>query len=109
MTVLTIFNGVHPKSKIRYCAGTISLLIYTPFVSQTNIFKEVLYMKAAIQPKFFDAQVKCSCGNEFVTGSTKENIHVEVCSKCHPFYTGSQKLLLEAGGRVEKFKKKYNR
>ncbi|MBQ9091448.1 MAG: 50S ribosomal protein L31, partial [Anaerotignum sp.] len=46
---------------------------------------------------------------EFVTGSTNKEIRVEVCSKCHPFYTGSQKLLLEAGGRVEKFNKKYGR
>ncbi|MDR1689181.1 MAG: 50S ribosomal protein L31 [Clostridiales bacterium] len=66
-------------------------------------------MREAVQPKYFQAKVKCACGTEFVTGSTKENINVEVCSKCHPFYTGSQKLLLEAGGRVEKFKKKYNR
>lgn len=65
-------------------------------------------MKQDIQPKYYQAKVKCSCGNEFVAGSTNESIHVEVCSKCHPFYTGSQKLLLEAGGRVEKFKKKYN-
>ncbi|MCL2665375.1 MAG: 50S ribosomal protein L31 [Defluviitaleaceae bacterium] len=64
-------------------------------------------MKEAIHPKFFDAKIKCSCGNEFVTGSTQSDIHVEVCSKCHPFYTGSQKLLIEAGGRVERFKKKY--
>jgi large subunit ribosomal protein L31 len=66
-------------------------------------------MQEAIHPKYFAAKVKCACGNEFVTGSTKENINVEVCSKCHPFYTGSQKLLIEAGGRVEKFKKKYGR
>ena len=78
-------------------------------INQCLQYKEVSIMKTAIQPKFYEAQVKCSCGNEFVTGSTKENIHVEVCSKCHPFYTGSQKMLLEAGGRVEKFKKKYNR
>ena len=66
-------------------------------------------MRAAIHPKYYDAKVRCNCGNEFVTGSTNESINVEVCSKCHPFYTGSQKLLLEAGGRVERFKKKYNR
>ena len=66
-------------------------------------------MKAAIHPNYFQAKVRCNCGNEFVTGSTKEDIRVEVCSKCHPFYTGSQKLLLEAGGRVERFKKKYQR
>ena len=65
-------------------------------------------MREGLHPKYFQAQVSCNCGNEFVAGSTKEKIRVEVCSKCHPFYTGSQKLLLEAGGRVEKFKKKYN-
>lgn len=64
-------------------------------------------MKKEIQPEYFQAKVKCACGNEFVAGSTKQEIHVEVCSKCHPFYTGSQRLLLEAGGQVEKFKKKY--
>ncbi len=66
-------------------------------------------MKQDIQPEYFSATVKCNCGNEFVVGSTSKEIHVEVCSKCHPFYTGSQKLLLDAGGRVDKFNKKYNR
>ena len=55
-------------------------------------------MREGIHPKYNQVKVKCNCGNEFVTGSTKEEIRVEVCSKCHPFYTGSQKLLLEAGG-----------
>ncbi|MCL2617441.1 MAG: 50S ribosomal protein L31 [Defluviitaleaceae bacterium] len=64
-------------------------------------------MRKGLHPAYFRAKVRCNCGNEFVAGSTKEEIRVEVCSKCHPFYTGSQKLLLEAGGRVEKFKKKY--
>ena len=66
-------------------------------------------MREGIHPNYYQATVTCNCGNTFVTGSTKENIHVEICSKCHPFYTGSQKLLLEAGGRVEKFNKKYGR
>lgn len=65
-------------------------------------------MKTDVQPKYYQAKVRCNCGNEFVAGSTKPEIHVEVCSKCHPFYTGSQKMMVEAGGRVEKFKKKYN-
>lgn len=65
-------------------------------------------MKADIHPNYYQAKVRCNCGNEFTTGSTKEEIRIEVCSKCHPFYTGSQKLLVEAGGRVERFKKKYN-
>ncbi|MDR1638329.1 MAG: 50S ribosomal protein L31 [Clostridiales bacterium] len=64
--------------------------------------------KESLHPKYFQCKVRCNCGNEFVTGSTKPEIRVEVCSKCHPFYTGSQKLLVEAGGRVEKFRKKYN-
>ena len=66
-------------------------------------------MQENIQPKYYQAKVTCNCGNEFVTGSTKDEIRVEVCSKCHPFYTGSQKLMVEAGGRVEKFNKKYGR
>ena len=65
-------------------------------------------MRTEVQPEYFQATVKCNCGNEFTTGSTKDSIRVEVCSKCHPFYTGSQKLMIEAGGRVEKFKKKYS-
>jgi large subunit ribosomal protein L31 len=64
-------------------------------------------VKKAIQPQYFQAKVRCACGNEFETGSTRKEIRVEVCSKCHPFYTGSQKLLMEAGGQVEKFKKRY--
>jgi large subunit ribosomal protein L31 len=65
-------------------------------------------MKKDLHPKFYQAKVRCNCGNEFITGSTKPEIHVEVCSKCHPFYTGGQKTLVGAGGRVEKFKKRYN-
>ena len=66
-------------------------------------------MREGRHPDYKQVTVKCTCGNEFVTGSTKDEIRVEVCSKCHPFYTGSQKMLLEAGGRVEKFNKKYGR
>ena len=48
-------------------------------------------MREGIHPEYHQAKVVCNCGNEFVTGSTKEEIHVEICSKCHPFYTGQQK------------------
>lgn len=65
-------------------------------------------MKKGIHPKYFKATVKCACGNEFVAGSTKEEIRIELCSKCHPFYTGSQRLVTSAGGQVDKFKKRYN-
>ena len=63
-------------------------------------------MKNDIHPQYFAAKVRCACGNEFVTGSTKENIRVEICSKCHPFYTGKQKLM-DTAGRVERFRRKY--
>jgi large subunit ribosomal protein L31 len=53
-------------------------------------------------------QVSCSCGNRFVTRSTKAEMHVELCNRCHPFYTGKQKLV-DTGGRVERFQKKYAR
>ncbi len=63
-------------------------------------------MQEAIQPKYYQAKVTCNCGNEFVTGSTKSEIHVEICSKCHTFYTG-QKKASTARGAIEKFNKKY--
>ena len=63
-------------------------------------------MREGIHPEYYQATVTCNCGNTFVTGSTKENIHVEICSKCHPFYTGKQKLV-DTGGRVDRFKKRY--
>jgi large subunit ribosomal protein L31 len=64
-------------------------------------------MKADIHPNYKLTKVTCACGNEFETGSVKENLRVEVCSECHPFFTGKQKFL-DAGGRVDRFKKKYN-
>ncbi|MGI6556497.1 MAG: 50S ribosomal protein L31 [Pseudoramibacter sp.] len=63
-------------------------------------------MKEGIHPKYGEAIVKCACGNTFETGSTKPELRVEICSACHPFYTGKQKLV-DSGGRVERFKKKY--
>ncbi len=63
-------------------------------------------MKKDIHPKYGTTSVHCACGNTFETGSTKENIRVEICSSCHPFYTGKQKLI-DTGGRVDRFKKKY--
>ncbi|TCK92416.1 LSU ribosomal protein L31P [Natranaerovirga hydrolytica] len=63
-------------------------------------------MKKEIQPTYYQAKVACNCGNEFVTGSTTESIRVEICSKCHPFYTGTQKSLTTRG-RIDKFNRKY--
>ena len=64
-------------------------------------------MKSAIHPKYATIEVHCSCGNAFATGSTLgKSLNIEVCSKCHPFYTGKQKLV-DTGGRVKKFLKRY--
>lgn len=63
-------------------------------------------MKEGLHPNYQTATVKCACGETFETGSTKANLNVEICSKCHPFYTGRQKAA-DTGGRVDKFKKKY--
>jgi len=62
-------------------------------------------MKTEIHPEYVEAQVTCSCGNSFVTRSTKSELHVELCSECHPFYTGKQKLV-DTGGRVERFQRR---
>ena len=65
-------------------------------------------MKADLHPTYETATVKCSCGNTFLTRSTKSDLHVELCNECHPFYTGKQKLV-DTGGRVERFERRYGR
>lgn len=62
-------------------------------------------MKKDIHPQYQEATVRCSCGNAFTTRSTKKELHVELCSQCHPFYTGKQKLV-DTGGRVDRFKRR---
>ena len=64
-------------------------------------------MKNGIHPEYKATKITCACGAVYETGSTKEDITVEICSKCHPFFTGKQKLV-DTGGRVEKFRKKFN-
>ncbi|MDQ3973905.1 MAG: 50S ribosomal protein L31 [Actinomycetota bacterium] len=63
-------------------------------------------MRSGIHPEYVVATVHCSCGNTFTTRATKPDIHVELCSQCHPFYTGRQKLV-DTGGRVERYKQRY--
>ena len=63
-------------------------------------------MKEAIHPNYAQTTVTCICGNVIETGSTKSDIRVEICSKCHPFYTGKQ-TLVDSGGRVERFNKRF--
>jgi large subunit ribosomal protein L31 len=63
-------------------------------------------MKTGIHPEYIDCRVSCTCGKVFQTRSTKQSIHVDVCSSCHPFFTGQQRLV-DTAGRVERFKRKY--
>ena len=63
-------------------------------------------MKADIHPQYGDATVTCACGNTWKTRSTKENVHLDICSRCHPFFTGEQRIV-DTAGRVERFKKRY--
>jgi len=65
-------------------------------------------MKKGIHPDYYDCTVTCSCGNSFKTKSTKKELKVEICSNCHPFYTGKQKLI-DSGGRVDRFQKRLSR
>lgn len=64
-------------------------------------------MKAGIHPNYVEATVTCACGNTFTIGSTQPTLKVDVCSKCHPFYTGQQRIL-DTAGRVERFRKRFN-
>lgn len=63
-------------------------------------------MKDKIHPKYVEAKVVCACGNNFTTRSTRPNLHTEVCSRCHPFFTGEQRIV-DTAGRVERFKRRY--
>jgi len=65
-------------------------------------------MKAEIHPDYFETQIRCACGNEVQAYSTIKDIHVDICSNCHPFYTGKQKLV-DTAGRIEKFNRKYGK
>ena len=63
-------------------------------------------MREKIHPRYVEATIVCSCGNTWKTRSTKESVHLDVCSKCHPFFTGEQRIM-DTAGRVERFKKRY--
>jgi large subunit ribosomal protein L31 len=65
-------------------------------------------MKKDIHPEYKQTTIRCACGNELEAGSTKADIRVEICSKCHPFFTGKQKLV-DSAGRIERFRKKYEK
>ena len=89
---------------MKFVMGTY-IIIWPRYVRTRN---EVKRMKQGIHPNYVDCTITCACGNVIKTRSTKPEIHVEVCSKCHPFYTGKQKLV-DTGGRVERFNKRFGR
>lgn len=64
-------------------------------------------MKKDIHPEYVECTVTCACGNSFITTSNKDQMKIDICNSCHPFFTGSEKIV-DSAGRVEKFKKKYN-
>ena len=75
-------------------------------IADGSVFEGVKAIKKDIHPKYGKATVRCACGETLTTGSTRGELSVEICSKCHPFYTGRQKLV-DSGGRVDRFKKRY--
>lgn len=77
------------------------------YVAYFNV-KEVTSMKEGIHPNYEATTITCACGNVIETRSTKKNIRVEICSKCHPFFTGKQKLV-DTGGRVDRFNKRFGK
>lgn len=66
-------------------------------------------MKPGIHPNYDKSRITCACGNVIETRSTKKEIRVEICSQCHPFYTGNRQRVVDSGGRIERFRKKYGR
>ena len=89
-----------------YC-GRATMMLVEILIFKFGILKESRYiMKDGLHPDYKKTVIKCVCGNEIETGSVLDNITVEICSNCHPFYTGQQKIL-DSEGRVERFKKRY--
>ena len=92
---------------LRGCAWSVCFyILYQVLEGINNFLEEVKIMKEGIHPNYQECTVVCNCGNTFTTRSVKPELRVEVCSKCHPFYTGQQKAA-QARGRIDKFNKKY--
>ena len=83
-------------------------LFFDKFTANLNLEKQEIKLKKGIHPKYELTTVTCACGNTFQTRSTVDNLHLDICSNCHPFFTGKQKLV-DSAGRVEKFMRKYKK
>ena len=81
-------------------------LAATPCIELLQLVREVKVMKENLHPKYEETTIRCACGNVIETRSTSKDIRVEICSKCHPYFTGKQKLV-DTGGRVDRFKKRF--
>lgn len=79
---------------------------YDIIIAVIEYLKGVTMMKEGIHPSYEKTTIRCACGAEFETRSTKKDIRLDICSKCHPFFTGKQKLV-DTGGRVDRFKKRF--
>ena len=104
-------------AKLRETAASVKLPTHCPLVFYVNgrVYFMVVSsctlrfdMKADIHPEYHTATVKCACGNTFQTRSTQAEIHTDVCSQCHPFFTGKQRLV-DTAGRVERFRQKFGK
>ena len=98
MIPIPVASRVYSKPKINIRCST--------HHSSLSVEEEVTSLKEGIHPKYHKVLVTCACGNQFETGSTKPEIRLEICSACHPFFTGKQKLV-DTAGRIERFQKKY--
>jgi large subunit ribosomal protein L31 len=102
-------GGGPPRKTIHGCKNTIAIeSIYEYLVIVLKKGTLEISMKPGIHPDYKKAMVTCVCGNTFETRSTAGNLHIEICSNCHPFFTGKQKLV-DSAGRVERFNKKYGK
>lgn len=103
-------NGKHLQRTCKACFPVLECrlrLVSNAFMQVKAAYEsETIIMKKGIHPKYEQTTIRCACGAVYHTGSTKKDITVEICSKCHPFYTGKQKLV-DTSGRVDKFNKKY--
>lgn len=100
------FSYMYLLSSVLACCGQTSRPATDQCASILGMAEWRVTMREGIHPDYYQAKVVCNCGNEFVTGSTKEEIHVEICSKCHSFYTGQQKAV-KARGAIDKFNRRY--
>ena len=98
-----IVYGEKSKKTLAFCKS----ICYNSNVTMIGIIERgETAMKEGLHPNYKQTTITCACGNVIETGSTKENIRVEICSKCHPFFTGKQKLV-DTGGRVDRFNKRF--